>query len=88
MKSKNISAENTFTGNKEVYGPCDISISGTFEATVTLQRSFDEGSTWLDVDTWTAPAESYFTEKRQNVLYRIGIKTGDYTSGTAKVLLF
>jgi hypothetical protein len=65
-----------------------LSIEGTFEGTLTLQRSFDDGSTWKDVDTFSAQFESYFYEPRPDVLYRLGFKTGDYTSGTATVILY
>lgn len=88
MKQKSISAENTFTAAKEVYGVCDLSIDGTWEGTLTLQRSFNEGTTWKDVDTFKANIESYFVEHRPNVLYRIGFKSGDYTSGTTDVILY
>jgi hypothetical protein len=87
MQKKTLSAENTYTETKEVYGNCDISIAGTFEGTLTLQRSFDEGSTWKDVDTFTAPEETYFYEPRPNVLFRVGFKTGEYTSGSAIIIL-
>ena len=68
-------------------GDIAVSITGTFVATLTLQRSLDGGVTWGDDDiTYSVPYEVSIpvTEGAQ---YRIGIKTGDYTSGTASVRL-
>ena len=75
-----------FTDSIRVIGPIALSISGTFTATVTVQRSQDN-ATWLDVDTYTAATEKVGNEA---VLYyyRVGIKSGEYTSGTATVALY
>jgi hypothetical protein len=54
-------------------------------ATVTVQRSRDN-STWRDVDSWTAPSEEVGFEPNP-MYYRVGIKTGGYSSGTAVVEL-
>jgi hypothetical protein len=84
--TKSVSAENTWTDPLEVLNDFDLSISGTFVGTVTVQRSFDGGSVWRDVDTFTAPIETAgFQPSFSN--YRVGINTGDYTSGTAVVTL-
>lgn len=80
-----IGAANTFTTPIYLLGPFNLSVSGTFDATVTLQRSFDGGNTWVDVKTYTAPAEDVGDEPESEVLYRVGVKTGEYTSGTAEV---
>jgi hypothetical protein len=57
-----------------------ISVSGTFSATVTLQRLLD-GTHWRDVTTFTAAAEkSYVVDEACSL--RIGVKAGQYTSGT------
>lgn len=94
--SSSIAAENTFTsaisparkvGAYFPEGYLNVSISGTWSGTVTLQRSFDSGSTWVDVETFTANDEGYLYDKERGILYRIGIKTGEYTSGTAVVRL-
>ena len=62
----------------------NVSISGTWEGTVTLQRSFD-GQTWQDVETFTANAERVGDDPEKNINYRVGFKTGEYTSGAAVV---
>ena len=80
-----LSAENTFSDGLYVDNAFNLSISGTFVATITVQRSFDLGSTWRDVDTFTAPIETFGSDPEPVVVYRAGIKTGEYTSGTATV---
>lgn len=80
-----ISAQNTFTDGLYTVGDFNLSISGTFTATVTVQRSFDQGSTWRDVETFTAPTEKYGSDPGPSVIYRAGVKTGDYTSGTVSI---
>lgn len=64
----------------------NLSVSETFEATITVQRRFDEG-TWLDVETFTEPGEFIGDEIESNVEYRAGVKTGDFTSGTVELRL-
>lgn len=85
MAEKDISAQNTFSDGLYTEGDFNLSISGTFVATVTVQRSFDAGSTWRDVDTFTAPIETYGVDPEPVVVYRAGVKTGDYTSGTVSI---
>jgi len=60
----------------------NVSIAGTFTATVTLQRSFDSGVTWVDYDSWTAAAEEMTTIDPVSLPYRLGVKHGGYTTGT------
>lgn len=90
-------AENTFSNSIRVTGVGSaarrfgIVITGTFTATINVQRSFDN-LTWADVDSpyiFTAPASTTYYDELENqiVYYRIGIKTGNYTSGTANVTL-
>lgn len=82
-----ITAENTWSDSIEIKGSFDLSISGTFVATVTVQRSFDGGSSWSDVDTFTSPTETYGVQPHF-ANYRVGVATGDFTSGTAVVALY
>lgn len=64
MAHKNFKVESTLTQLNDVSdtitikGLFDISIVGTgFTGSVTFQRSFDGGSTWNDVTTWTDDVE-------------------------------
>ena len=84
-ETRAISAQNTFTTAVALFGPFSLSISGTWVGTVTIQRSFDSGTTWLDVQNYTANFEDTGNEPRRTTLYRVGFKTGGYTSGTANV---
>lgn len=78
--SRSITAANQFTDSISVNGWFNVSVSGTFNAIVTLQVSNDN-STWRDVATFTVPYEGYRQES-EIVWYRIGVKTSQYTSGT------
>jgi hypothetical protein len=79
--SVSAAAQDTWSDAIQVVGSFNLSISGTFSATVTVQRS-EDGTTWRDVDTWTAPSEEVGYDPILNY-YRVGVATGDYTSGTA-----
>jgi hypothetical protein len=83
-----ITAQNTFTPAVFIQpgDEFDISISGTFVATVVVQRSKD-GITWADVDSYTAPAEKT-GRAGSGWNFRVGVKTGGYTSGTVTVNLY
>lgn len=82
-------------GNSPLIVPrADLSITGfnasawgIFVGTVQLQRSFDQGSTWLPltasgvgISTWTAPFSEKITEVESGVLYRLACTA--WTSGT------
>ena len=79
---RSVTNENQFTDPAEIIGYFNVSISGTWDATITAQRSFDFGSTWFDVKEWTDNIQEYGFEPERDVQYRIGVKTGDYSSGT------
>lgn len=70
-----------------IVGDMSLTISGTFTGPVTVQRSFDEGSTWLDVDTFTTVTEEVGFEPAL-CQYRVGVKAGESWSGTATVGLY
>jgi len=83
-ETANIGAENTFTSDIVVDGGESpfISLNGTWVGTVTVQRSLDNGSTWLDYYQYTSNITVSYEEIQDGVRYRVGIKSGDYTSGT------
>lgn len=85
IASKSITAENTFTDAVQLEGYFNLSLSGTWVATITVQRSIDN-STWVDVDTFTDNTEEVGFEP-ELMWYRVGVKTGDFTSGTVVVRL-
>lgn len=88
-----ISAANSFSkpisacGDNSTVCALNVSVSGTFVGTVTLQRKFPNDAVWHDVTTWTTPVETKITDYEHGVFYRIGIALGEYTSGSAIVRL-
>ena len=86
-QTRSITGANQYTDAVEVVGYFNLSISGTWAGTLTVQRSFDDGATWYDVDTLTDNTQEYGLEPEGGVWYRAGIKVGEYTSGTCVVRL-
>ncbi|MGE0151780.1 MAG: hypothetical protein AB7R90_04130 [Reyranellaceae bacterium] len=90
-----VSGENQWTdpirvtgvgGSRRFYS----AVSGTWSGTVTIQRSVGEPGIWVDTGLdFTSNGSGSDNDNLDNqiVYYRIGIKTGDYTSGTANVSL-
>lgn len=83
-------------------GGATVHISGTFTGTITLQMrpQYDVGDVewsadagWVDLATWTAATDpATDTTINSNRVwgawaFRIGAKTGEWTTGTAKVWL-
>jgi WD40 repeat protein len=66
-----------------------ITITGTFSATITLQKSLSAPGNWVDVSTYTSATSTPKTDglDNQTIYYRIGIDTGGYTSGSAVATL-
>lgn len=89
-----LNGEDQFTEAIRVTGVEDdrkfnISVTGTWSGTVTLQRSVGEPGAWTDVETYTGNTSKTFDDGFDNqiIYYRLGIGAGDYTSGTAQVSL-
>jgi hypothetical protein len=63
-----------------------VTISGVWSGTVTLQRSSDDAS-WQDVKTYVVNGSEGLNYGLDNqvLYYRLWIKSGDYTSGTANL---
>ena len=86
--TKSIAAQNTFTDACKFdslpgrLGHFAISTGAAWVATVYFQISFDDGATWLDVDSFTSDTVEVFEIPERDVRYRAGIITGGYTSGT------
>lgn len=83
----------TGTGQSPTFGaqpdyPLNITLSGTFSATVQLERSFDNGSTWfsltVDSSPWavysTPVSEQAWVPTEAGILYRLNCTS--YSSGT------
>ncbi len=69
----------------------DITVTraNTWVATVTLQQSVGDIGNWVDVTTYTTNATITYNDSLPNqiIYYRIGVKTGNFTSGTADLTL-
>lgn len=93
--SASVTAENQFTNAILVEGAgsrrrFQITRTGTWVATVTLQRSLvSSAGPWEDVTTYTTNGTVTYDDLLDNQLvwYRIGVKTGDFTSGTVVLSL-
>jgi hypothetical protein len=93
---ESISAEDTFSDSIRVTGVegsrvFAILLSGTWVGTVTLQYSVGIEGSWVDADlgTWTANTAQTYDDTLDNqiIYYRVGVKAGDYTSGTVEATL-
>lgn len=105
-----ITAQNTFTdwitpktqmaAGANLPGHLDLSCSGTFVATVTVQKRYFSGNSSSDL-TYTDEIDVYeFTNESEldemngtifsysnRVQFRVGVKPGDFTSGTVNLRL-
>ena len=78
----------SYTTAETFTGRFNMSISGTWTGTVRLERSFDDGSTWVEVDSWTGNKQAVINEPQERGLpYRLGMANGDYSSGTVYLRL-
>ena len=71
----------------QIFGPMNLTFWGTFSASTQVQRSFDGGTTWINVSediagtpaAYTTAVSLVFNEPEPGVLYRLNCT---YTSGT------
>jgi len=85
---RTITAQNQFTDSIQLKGPFNFSVSGSFSATVTIQRSFvapEDTPVWQDVSTYTASREDIGISPDERIWWRAGVKTGQFTSGSVDV---
>lgn len=75
-------AENTWTDWIAIKGKFNVSISGISGDTVRVERSIDGGTTKKTVKEYTADKEESGEEVEHGWIYRIGVKTGGYSTGT------
>lgn len=87
-----LTAQNTFSSAGFFCGQALLVLSGTWSATVTLQVSTDGGSNYNDVTDSSGNVLAFTTNGTyivtsptndlDNIRWRFGVKTGNYTSGT------
>lgn len=87
LKEASLTAQNTWSDAFKANPRFDtgVSISGTFVATVTVQRSFDGGKTWQALTTTYTGVAEFNIIPNESAVYRVGIATGDFTSGTVVI---
>ena len=65
-----------------------VNLGGSLTGAITLQRSFNNGVTWHDVNDWSVATEDIADKPEpETVQYRLGTKTGNYTSGEGVIRL-
>jgi len=86
--TKSITAGDSFSDEITIQGYFSVSITGVAGGTtVTVQRLTGvDGTNYTDVETFDANAERYGYEP-EAVKYKIGVKSGDFGTGTCKVRL-
>ncbi len=87
MSQKPVTGTFTSTANSAAFTPArgyfNISISGTFSSSIQLQRSFDQGTTWLNRNAViTAGQQTVIHEPESGVQYRFA---NTWTSGTSVI---
>ncbi len=95
-------ADVTLTGDNQFSAPIRVTgvdaersfsiiITGTWTATINLQYSVGSPGNWIDAasGTFTANAAIAYDDTLDNqvIYYRIGIKSGNYGTGTAEAVL-
>lgn len=93
-RDKALGTENVFSDSIRINGltaerNLHIVTTGTWSATLTLQRSVGEPGDWIDVTTYTTNQDVEYNDGYDNqiIYYRLGIKTGEYASGAAAITL-
>ena len=93
-RDKSLGTENVYSDAIRISGltaerNLHILTTGTWTATLTLQRSVGEPGDWIDVTTYATNQNVDYNDGYDNqvIYYRLGIKTGEYTSGAAAITL-
>lgn len=93
FRTDSVSAQNTFGRPVALKKGGVLTLQGTFSATVSLQRLLEgttlDSPTWIDVTNNSGTATTFTTVGTYQIspievpgIYRWGVKTGNYTSGT------
>lgn len=89
-----VTAENQWSNHIRVVGvgadrDFRITVTGSWSGTVTVQRSIGVPGSWTKYRAYTSNHDATSNDDLDNavIYYRIGMDTGDYTSGTAECQL-
>ena len=78
-----MTGENQFSPELDLLSRFNFSlVSSSFVGTVTLQRKFAGESVFRDVKTFVDTSFEGGDFEGEGAVYRYGVKTGDFTSGT------
>lgn len=78
---------NVYCNNIEIGGWFNVSIRGTFNGTLSLERCMNGQNNFGTVATYNNATEVYVFEPEGQVNYRLGFNNNGYTSGNATVRL-
>jgi hypothetical protein len=91
-RAASLTAQNTFSPAISLNKGGILTLTGTWTATVSLQRYDKQSAAWVDVTSNSGTAVTYTANGTYGVdpygfdgLYRVGPKTGAFTSGTIVV---
>lgn len=86
-KTVDVTAQNQFTDEVRIPngGTFIVEDTSSMSMTVTLQVKPDGAAGWIDSDQVTEAGAWYIDSAGE--LYRAGVKTGDFTSGTSTIHL-
>lgn len=75
----------SYCNNVEISGWFNVSIRGTFNGTLSLERSMNGQNGFGTVATYNSATETYIFEPEGSVNYRLGFNNNGYTDGNATV---
>jgi len=88
-RSATVNAAGVFTDPITVKDGCDVFFENTdFKGTITVQSRSCDSTVWNDEDRIPCDGNNWHRRyPRRKVEYRAGCKDGDYTSGSARVVV-
>jgi hypothetical protein len=89
QRTVTITAQNTFSPAISLKKGGVLTLTGTWSATVSIQRYHKQTSAWVDITNNSGTATTFTTNgtftiapNEAQALYRWGVKTGNFTSGS------
>ena len=81
--SLDMSIPNATTPIISLYGPFNLSLSGSWSGGIMFQRSFNNGNTWKDVQSFTCNTEQIGYGVGKRTIYRMKVSCAG--SGTINI---
>jgi hypothetical protein len=76
-----VTEEDTFTETSHMRGKINVAITGTFDATVRVEGTINDGADYFLIKEYTEPVFEVIELIPAGIQVRIGVQTGDFTSG-------